>query len=250
MHKKLKYFVYSQNSLNTFKSCPKKFKYKYIDKINWKFDDVYSRDYYEGLKKGRDFHLLCERYFNKIPVGYNIDKKFEFWLNKVKKIIPIEEDKIYLPEYEVRSRILESNLLAKYDLIVIGKDSIEIWDWKTESNNSNYKNIENRMQTIVYMFLAREVIQKIYNMDIDIENISMNYFRIKLDEKPIKVKYSEAKHLKNKETIENYIKTIEKIDFDKDVRKNEFHCKYCEFNKLCNNQAINYKLIQEDDDGA
>ena len=34
MDKKLKYFVYSQNSLNTYKSCPFKFKYKYIDNIN------------------------------------------------------------------------------------------------------------------------------------------------------------------------------------------------------------------------
>ena len=34
MNEKLKYFTYSQNSLNTYKSCPFKFKYKYIDNIN------------------------------------------------------------------------------------------------------------------------------------------------------------------------------------------------------------------------
>ena len=37
MNNKLKYFIYSQNSINTYKSCPTKFKYKYIDKINWKY---------------------------------------------------------------------------------------------------------------------------------------------------------------------------------------------------------------------
>lgn len=36
MNDKLKYFSYSQNSINTYKSCPLKFKYKYIDRINWK----------------------------------------------------------------------------------------------------------------------------------------------------------------------------------------------------------------------
>ncbi|MCI7205740.1 MAG: PD-(D/E)XK nuclease family protein, partial [Clostridium sp.] len=46
MNKKLKYFTYSQNSLNTYKSCPFKFKYKYIDNINWKHDDIGSREYY------------------------------------------------------------------------------------------------------------------------------------------------------------------------------------------------------------
>ena len=59
MNDKLKYFSYSQNSINTYKSCPLKFKYKYIDRINWKNDDVGSREYYETLKTGRDFHLIC-----------------------------------------------------------------------------------------------------------------------------------------------------------------------------------------------
>ena len=50
MNEKLKYFTYSQNSLNTYKSCPFKFKYKYMDNINWKYDDVESREYYDSLK--------------------------------------------------------------------------------------------------------------------------------------------------------------------------------------------------------
>ena len=52
MNNKLKYFIYSQNSINTYKSCPTKFKYKYIDKINWKYDDIESREYYDSLKVG------------------------------------------------------------------------------------------------------------------------------------------------------------------------------------------------------
>lgn len=76
MDKKLKYFVYSQNSLNTFKSCPLKFKYKYIENVNWKFEGTESREYYKGLKTGSEFHLLCERYFKNIPIGENISEEF------------------------------------------------------------------------------------------------------------------------------------------------------------------------------
>ena len=86
MNKKLKYFTYSQNSLNTYKSCPFKFKYKYIDNINWKYDDIGSREYYDSLKSGRDFHLLCERYFANIPIGKCEDKKFNKWV-KNKRLI-------------------------------------------------------------------------------------------------------------------------------------------------------------------
>ena len=94
MNQKLKYFVYSQNSLNTFKSCPLKFKYKYIDNINWKFDGIESRDYYEGLKSGSEFHLLCERYFKNIPIGENISEEFQLWMQKIKDTIKIDNSKI------------------------------------------------------------------------------------------------------------------------------------------------------------
>ena len=243
MNQKLKYFVYSQNSLNTFKSCPLKFKYKYIDNINWKFDGIESRDYYEGLKSGSEFHLLCERYFKNIPIGENISEEFKLWMIKIKDTIKIDSSKIYLPEYEARIKIKNNYLTAKYDLVIIDKDSIEIWDWKTESQKTSYKNIEGRMQTIVYMYLAKEVIQKIYNMDIPIENISMKYFRLKVDNKPITVKYSNEKYLRSKSFIENNIENISNLDFDS--QKNKNHCKFCEFNKLCNNQNINYDMISE-----
>ena len=101
MNQKLKYFVYSQNSLNTFKSCPLKFKYKYIENINWKFDGIESRDYYEGLKSGSEFHLLCERYFKNIPIGENISEEFKLWMIKIKDTIKIDSSKIYLPEAAV-----------------------------------------------------------------------------------------------------------------------------------------------------
>ena len=199
-------------------------------------------------KSGSEFHLLCERYFKNIPIGENISEEFKLWIEKIKDIIYIDESKIYLPEYEVRIKIGENYLTAKYDLVIIDDNSIEIWDWKTESQKTSYKNIESRMQTIVYMYLAKEVIQKIYNMDIPIENISMKYFRLKVDDKPITVKYSSEKYLRSKSFIENNIENISNLDFDLHIQKNKNHCKFCEFNKLCNNKNINYDIIDENID--
>ena len=96
---------------------------------------------------------------------------------------------------------------------------------------------------ILVRFISR--IQKIYNMDIPIENISMKYFRLKVDDKPITVKYSNEKYLRSKSFIENNIENISNLDFDSHIQKNKNHCKFCEFNKLCNNQNINYDMISE-----
>ena len=236
MNSKLKNFIYSQNSINTYKSCPLKFKYKYIDNISWRYDDFSANEYYKGLKKGREFHLLCERYFSNIPLGEINDDKFNKWISKVKKVIPIKEGYTYLPEYEIRLSLNGNKILAKYDLVVIGENKIEIWDWKTESKEINYRNVENRMQTILYLVLAKEVIGNLLNINIPSENISMKYYQPEFDDGPICITYNDEKHKEYINKINQYITLIQKTNYknEQEIYKNDRHCSYCEFNKLCN----------------
>lgn len=256
MNNKLKYFIYSQNSINTYKSCPTKFKYKYIDKINWKYDDIESREYYDSLKVGSEFHLLCERYFNNIPLGINenTNPKFKKWIDKIKKLLPINnsDDKIYLPEYEVRLNLYGNIITAKYDLIIIDKDNIEIWDWKTENVKLEYKNVKDRIQTIVYMLLAKEVVCKIFNLNISTNNIKMKYYQPQYDDMPVEIVYNQEKHELNKSNIVRYIDMIKNTNYEENDRykyqltRNDRHCKFCEFNKLCNRQDVDYSIFEED----
>lgn len=258
MNKKLKNFTYSQNSLNTYKVCPTKFKYKYIDNINLNIGEVENRDYYESLKLGRDFHLVCERYFRKIPTGLSSgNEKFERWIKKIKKVVPIKDENIYLPEYEVRLRLGENNIQAKYDLVVIGKNTISIWDWKTEAKKIEQRNLENRMQTIVYMFLAKEVIPKLLDVEVDYKNIKMNYYQPEFYVDPITINYSEEKHNINKNKILSLMDIVQRTVFEEedykdicentiDLIKNKDNCKFCEFNKLCNGQEVDYKNLEDE----
>lgn len=249
MNKKLENFLFSQNSINTYRSCPLKFKFKYVDKLNWKQDDEGSRDYYENLKLGSDFHLICERYFSNIPTGIEFlnNEEFNIWLEKIKRLIPIKDDKIYLPEYEVRYSLNNFKIQAKFDLVVVDKDSMSIWDWKTENRKIEYKDVENRVQTLVYLFLASETIGKIYNLDIDYENIKLSYYQPEYYNEPITITYSNEKHNINKKQLENYIGNILNTNYDEEKNmKNIKHCKFCEFNKLCNNEAVNYSTLEEE----
>lgn len=249
MNKKLENFLFSQNSINTYRSCPLKFKFKYVDKLNWKQDDEGSRDYYENLKLGSDFHLICERYFSNIPTGIEFlnNEEFNIWLEKIKRLMPLKDDKLYLPEYEVRYSLNNFKIQAKFDLVVVDKDSISIWDWKTENRKIEYKDVENRVQTLVYLFLASETIGKIYNLDIDYENIKLSYYQPEYYNEPITITYSNEKHKINKKQLENYIENILNTNYDEEKNiKNIKHCKFCEFNKLCNNEAVNYSTLEEE----
>ncbi|MDB8804166.1 MULTISPECIES: PD-(D/E)XK nuclease family protein [unclassified Romboutsia] len=255
MNSCLKNFRYSQNSINTYKSCPLKFKYKYIDRINWKYDDIEHREYYESLKTGTDFHLLCERYFSNIPLGINSSTNTDFqrWMDKVKKLVPIKEGYLYLPEYEVMFNLDRNIIQAKYDLIIIKDNKIEIWDWKTENKKFNYKNVESRIQTIVYMLLAKEVIPNLLDKDIDTQNISMKYYQPEFDDNCVSISYNNEKHKQNKNKVLSYIDYIKNTNYNKEDKeykyelvKNKKHCKYCEFNKLCNNEEVDRSVFEED----
>lgn len=242
-------FEFSQNALNTFRSCPKKFGYKYIQGLNWKKED--DEEYYRSMKYGLEFHLMCERYFSGIPVGKFTGskeyEKFDQWLEKVKKAVSIYEDREYLPEYGLSIKIdEESRLTVKYDLAVIyrenGQLSIDIWDWKTENRKLKYNDLEKRMQSIVYMAVAYEAIPKIYGNGKEKARVRMYYYQPEYYSEPIELTYSEEKYENNKIKIKGIINEIKKSDFE---GKNLKSCKYCEFNMLCNKNNVDEEAYEE-----
>ena len=203
------------------------------------------------MKYGLEFHLMCERYFLGIPVGKFIGnkeyEKFDQWLEKVKKAVPIYEDREYLPEYGLSIKIdEESRLTAKYDLAVIyrenGQLSIDIWDWKTENRKLKYNDLEKRMQSIVYMAVAYEAIPKIYGNGKEKARVRMYYYQPEYYSEPIELTYSEEKYENDKIKIKGIINEIKKSDFEE---KNLKSCKYCEFNMLCNKSNVDEEAYEE-----
>lgn len=241
--RKLNHFYYSQNSLNTFNRCPLKFKYKYLDNINWKKDSLEDEEYYEGMKTGLDFHLLCERYFSGIPEGVEKHKE-EYkdlykWLNAVKRQVPFTKENLYFTEYEIRMKKDSMKLQAKYDLIILkANGDIEIWDWKTENRRLKYTEMEKRLQTIVYMYVLGEKLENIFHVNGSLNKITMNFYQPEFEEKPITITYNIEKHLSNENKLKKLIQRLENFDFEKDFTKELYdkNCKYCEFNNLCNNE--------------
>ena len=45
-------------------------------------------------------------------------------MKKIEKLLPLDEENIYLPEYEVRLNFNGRQILAKFDLVVINQYNI------------------------------------------------------------------------------------------------------------------------------
>lgn len=244
--RKLNYFYYSQNSLNTFNKCPLKFKLKYFDGMSWRNDSDEDVEYYEGMKIGLDFHLICERYFSKIPLGNkNCNKDIDIWTERLLQLMSIEEQNLYLPEYEIKMIKDHVKLQAKYDLIVIKpSNEVEIWDWKTENRKLSQKELENRFQTIVYMYTLGEKISEILDREIKLDKIKMIYWQPQYPEHIITISYSEDKHKKNRDILYELIENINQYDFVRDFNRSLYikQCKFCEFNCFCNDKNLNLTI--------
>lgn len=234
--------IYSQNSLNTFIQCPYKFFLKYKKSLVWKKDDEDDRAYYDSLKSGLDFHLICERHFSNLPTGVLPDSEFCLWLERVKRIVSIDSDFRYLPEFEIRYTMDKFILFSKMDLIKVGKNKIEIYDWKTENKELTYEKVKNRLQTTIYLFMVGENVKYLCNSEIELSDISMNYYQPNLDIGPIRINYSKEKHEENKLYIKNILNKISKLEEDK-IQRNHNHCKICEFNYYCNKQIIKFNDV-------
>jgi hypothetical protein len=231
--RKLNHVYYSQNLLNTFDKCPFKFKIKYLDNIRWKKDSINDEDYYENMNMGLDFHLICQRHFSNIPVVID-DSNTELlqWTKSLRENFTISDENIYLPEYEIRMKKDNIRIQAKYDLIIIKPNNkIEIWDWKTENRKLDYKEVSTRMQAIVYMYLLGERSLEIFDKNIPLENISMEFWQPQYKDDIITINYSESIHRINEKKIMDLIRRLDNYDFSLDFNIELYsrQCKYCEF---------------------
>ena len=227
-----KYFYFTQNSLNTFKNCPFKFKKKYIDNIKWQEEE--SSDMVEHIEFGLDFHKLAQRHFSNIPVfeeSFREDEKLFLAYKNLVDYFPINSEFKYYPEYSIRYSKDDIRLEANIDLIIVGEDFVEIWDWKTNAKMDEKKYLDS-LQTKVYMYVLKKCLSDIFGKDFS--NIKMTYFSPENKCEIASVTYSDEKLKKDEKYIRNLIEKVYNYNWD-EFNREEFkkHCKFCEFNLFC-----------------
>ena len=205
---------FSPNMLKTFKDCPKKYYYKYVQNINVPQKST-------PFEKGKKIHALANYYLR----GDDISK-LEKVLNKDELLVwELLKSNEYFKKTYVNS---EYNLSCKTDKFWIGgrldalvKDNNHyyILDYKT---GSIPQNPEFDYQTMVYLLAAKKYLT-------DCKELSFVYIDLKNNSN---YKIDLTKELEEKYTAE-LKKICTEITNTKHFHSNEQKCLYCEYNKLC-----------------
>ena len=206
--------MFSPNMLKTFQSCPKKYWFKYIQKIS----TPQKASFFE---KGKKIHALANYYLR----GDDISK-FENVLNvdeqKVWQTLKNNEffQKSYInSEYNLSCKIGEFWIGGRLDALVKDENNYCILDYKT---GSVPKNPEYDFQTMVYLLCA----QKKYG-----SNIKFVYIDLKNNQNCIveltPEKASEYEKIITK--ICNEITDFEPVEDNIHTKQ----CEFCEYKKIC-----------------
>ena len=213
---------YSPNMLKTFKSCPLKYKFKYIDRISL----PQKASFFE---KGKKVHALANYYLK----GDDISK-FEPTLNENEKIAwnHLKSNEFFSykyvnSEYNLSCKIGDYWIGGRLDAIVKKhkneSETYYILDYKT---GSIPKNPEYDYQTMVYL-LCLSSAPFITPQD----QIKFVYIDLKNNQNCV-IDFTQEKKLEYEKAITTICSNIENIQIPEDIEHQKM-CDFCEYKKIC-----------------
>lgn len=205
---------FSPNMLKTYQMCPKKYFYKFVEKINVPTSFL-------KFEQGKKIHALANYYLQ----GINISRietalsetETHLWQSLLHN--PFFQKNCYKSEYPLSCRVGDYWVGGRLDAVVKDDEKYYILDYKT---GAVPKNPEYDCQTMIYL-LCLDVLLK--------------------PETPPAFVYIDVKNTKNyviefnqtlkKEYIECLSSICKKIENDTIFKCNRSNCEFCEYSKFC-----------------
>lgn len=228
-----KFAPYSYSKINTFKSCPLKFKFQYIDKIGTYSDTP-------ALIKGRTIHYLIEN-SHLSPESYSEEMKqnikdFPETLQIKKNFVNSEIGIKYLSDID-KSPINEYKLGLDFNLfgveyskeslfngivdyICVKNSTMYLIDWKSGNYRDQKYQDYNQLLFYAIHFFQKYKVKKIIISFVYVEHNLENSLELQLD------------YLNNYKL--ELLKSIYSIEICQDFKANKSRlCDYCEFKDVC-----------------
>jgi DNA helicase-2/ATP-dependent DNA helicase PcrA len=239
----LKHFSFSQ--LNSFKTCPLQYKYKYILKIpttpsaaesfGTTIHQTLQKFYSEFLKNKKmnekDLFIIYKKTW--IPIGYSSLTHQNRMKKEGEKMLVNFYKKFHTSDLEIIGLEKLFKIKVAYDIFLTGKidridslggNKIEIIDYKT-GKRPNECELKKNIQLTIYALAASD--KNLFNKKL--ENINLTFYYLQELEK-ISLKRNGEDLAKTKKEIIQMVAEIRKNEFPANPGK---HCDFCPFKIIC-----------------
>jgi CRISPR/Cas system-associated exonuclease Cas4 (RecB family) len=233
-------FQFSQASLQDYVDCPRRFFYRYVERLAWpalEAEPALANE--QWMQHGTDFHRMVHRFLLGIPedrltpgAGGNLAA----WWKDFIENIPFDRESDLFPELMLVTELDGRRLVAKIDLLEVHKDgSVNIYDWKTSRKVPGRSHLQQRLQTTVYPYVLARSPQMIGLDQLPPGKIRMVYWYAVAPEKPVGFDYSQKQLEADGETLSKVIEEITGFETADHfpLTVDEERCKFCVYRSLC-----------------
>lgn len=205
---------FSPNMLKTFETCPKKYYFKYIEKIS-----VPQKS--NLFEKGKKVHALANYYLRGDDIS-KMEKALNSEELKLWEILKQNEffNKTYVnSEYNLSCKVDNYWIGGRLDALMKDDKNYYILDYKT---GSIPKNPKYDYQTITYLLCA----SKMYG-----DNIKFVYIDLKNNQNSI-INFNSTKAQEYEKRITDICNKITNTQFSEEIEHSKI-CDFCEYKKIC-----------------
>lgn len=205
---------FSPNMLKTFKTCPKKYYFKYIQNISMPQKICL-------FEKGKKVHALANYYLRgdditKMEKALNCEEKLTWEHLKQNEFF----QKSYInSEYNLSCKIGSYWIGGRLDALMKDEKNYYILDYKT---GSTPKNPEYDYQTMVYLLCS----SKLYG-----KNLKFIYIDLKNNQNCI-ISFSPEKEQEYEKRLIEICEKITNAQFPEEIEYTT-QCDFCEYKKIC-----------------
>ena len=234
-------FTFSQSSLQSYLNCPRQFELRYLQKLAWPAQKYADAEKYElDLAAGQCLHQAIQRYLLGFDEGLILerlqagkDPRIPIWFSNFRtRLGYLKEKPDFIAEVPVAILFGQYWLTAKFDYLCLENGQTSIYDWKTSAKKPGRTQLQESMQTKVYLTVAHQSGQGSDNETQTIRYWEANFPDLELafapDEKALGRYENELKALINEVAAQTEFPMTKSIQ----------RCVYCKYRSYCNRGAI------------
>ena len=234
-------FVYSQDSLQDFADCRRRFQLRHVLRLAWPAVEAEPVLEHEAhMQKGAAFHRLVHQHASGVPADrllrYVEDEELELWWHSYLQKQPADLPEGRHSELVLSAPLGKRRLVARYDLVAVEPGGrVVIVDWKTSRRKPGRPILAQRLQTRVYPCLMVQAGKHLYGgQNVSPERVEMVYWYAAIPEEPDVFPYDQAQFGADRDYLAGLAAEIEGLpEGSQPLTEERSRCRYCVYRSLC-----------------
>lgn len=234
-------FVFSQNNLQDFVDCPRRFELRHVLKQSWpaiRSEPVLEQE--KHIQRGNLFHRMVQQHQLGIPVDKitrqtNEPQLLDWWQNYLATSFAALPG-THWPEFTLQASLNQNPFIAKLDLLIVDSgNKITIIDWKTGLKKPGRTSLHTRIQSRIYPWIVVKAGQTFQNgLPVLPEQVEMNYWFSAAPNHPEIFPYTASQFANDEKYLTQLVEQVHLASTGGfPLTDDERRCAFCNYRSLC-----------------